>query len=226
MKVSVVLPVRNESAAVPALLTHLRRSVPDDRLELIVVDGGSTDGTAGTAGPLADRVIETRPGRAHQMHAGAAAATGDLLLFLHADTRLPQGWYDTLKNAWGHRPAPACTAFQLTFDNPRRVYRWIEAATRWRFYWTRVPHGDQALAVARRVYLEAGGFPDVPLMEEYVFAERLKDRGPVVLLPVSVTTSARRYEKNGPVWNAVRNVILVLLYRMGVSPARLARWYR
>jgi rSAM/selenodomain-associated transferase 2 len=226
MKISVILPVLNESPGVGESLARLRASAPRERMEIVVVDGGSVDGTTELAALWADKVIATPPGRGQQMHAGALAATGDLFLFLHADTRLPDDWPEILHAAWGGPDRPACTAFQLSFDRPDRVYRWIERAARWRFQLTSVPHGDQALALLRATYFSVGGFPPVPLMEEYYLARKLKRMGAICLLPAAAVTSARRYEKNGPVRNALRNSLLVMLFHLEVAPAVLKRMYR
>jgi rSAM/selenodomain-associated transferase 2 len=223
VRISAVLPVLNEASLIAQVLAHLRASAPPDGLEIIVADGGSADGTAEAASG-ADTVIVTERGRARQMHAGAVAATGDILLFLHADTRLPEGWHGLLARVFAG--GATWTAFPLFFDHGSRAYRWIERVTRLRFRLTGVPHGDQAMAVRREAYFAVGGFPDVPLMEEYYLARKLKRLGPARLLPAPVLTSARRYEKNGPLLNAVRNSFLVALFHAGVPPAALARLYR
>lgn len=224
--ISVILPVLNEAERIVTSLETLHSS-SGGALETIVVDGGSTDRTLPLARPLATRVLTgERRGRGFQMHKGALAATGNWLLFLHADTRLPDLWRRAFEKALAESPATHWTAFPFSFDRPEIVYRIIEFFARWRFRLTGVPQGDQAVAVRRDVYFAQGGFPDIPLMEDYALARRLKRLGPVCLLPFGVVTSARRYRQGGPLRNALRNSLLVALYYLGVSPKILARFYR
>jgi rSAM/selenodomain-associated transferase 2 len=227
MRISVIVPVRNEEENLAQAISRIRMNAPREATEVIVADGGSSDKTVELARSLADKVIAVgRPGRAVQMQAGAQAASGDLLLFLHADTRLPRDWREELAQAWSRPERPAATAFKLGFESPAPVYRLIAWAANLRTALTGVPHGDQAIAVARQAFLEAGGFPPVPLMEEYLLIRRLRALGLVRILPGAVSTSVRRYERNGPLRNALRNAAIILLFRLGVAPDRLARLYR
>jgi len=227
MKISVIIPVRDEEENLPQAISRIRLTAPRAGMEIIVADGGSSDRTAELARSLADEVIElAQPGRAGQMQAGAQAATGDILLFLHADTRLPWDWQSELLEAWSSADRPAATAFRLGFDSPARVYRLIAWAANLRTSLTGVPHGDQAIAVARDAFFRAGGFPPVPLMEEYLLFKKLRALGPARILPGAVSTSVRRYERNGPFRNALRNAAITLLFYLGVPPRSLARLYR
>lgn len=226
MKVSIVIPTLNESEGLERLVSRLRRTAGRGEIEVVVADGGSADATLAAARRCADRVVETaRPGRANQMHQGALAAGGDLLLFLHADTALPDRWLASLLDAWASQPLPGATAYRLGFDRREPVYRLIAALGELRSRWTRVPQGDQAIACRREDYLRVGGFPPVPLMEEYFLLPKLADLGPVVTLPDAVETSARRYERNGPLFNALRNVAIVALFKAGVPPEKLRSLY-
>lgn len=226
MTISVIVPVLNEGPVIRETLRSLRESALPDTIQIVLVDGGSTDGSIEAAQDAADAVVHTRRGRAHQMHAGALAATGNLLLFLHADTRLPEKWVPVLREAWARNPPPASTAFRMSFDLSAFRYKLIATAAALRFRLTGVAHGDQAMAVRRDAYMAAGGYPDVPLMEEYFLTRKLRPWGSTRLLSPSVVTSSRRYEKNGPLLNALRNTFLVTLFYLGVSPMRLARLYR
>lgn len=227
MKISIILPVLNDESSLRNTLQYLRRTSDPDSTEIIVADGRSRDRSLAVANEFADRVVRTmKPGRARQMHQGAVAASGELLLFLHADTRLPSGWRQALETAWSHPQKPAATAFTLRFENPSGAYRLIEAAASLRTKFTGVPHGDQAIAVSRQTYFETGGFPPVPLMEEYALMKRLKGRGPVRILPECVLTSPRRYEKNGRLFNSIKNGIIIILYYLGVPLHTLKRMYK
>lgn len=226
MKVSIVIPTLNEAARLEQAIARLRRTAGQGEIEIVVADGGSADGTQAAAGRIADKLAETRrPGRAVQMHQGALAASGELLLFLHADTRLPERWLGSLLDAWARKPRPGATAFRLGFDSTKPVYRLIGALGHWRSRRTGVPHGDQAVACRREDYLRVGGFPPVPIMEEYFLLPKLAALGPVVIMKEVAETSTRRYERNGPLFNALRNAAIIALFRLGVPPETLRRLY-
>ncbi|TBR17172.1 glycosyltransferase [bacterium] len=224
-RISVVIPTFEEAAGIAAAVTRLRKSAPVGALEVVVADGGSRDGTLGAARCCADRVVESDRGRAVQMHAGALAARGDLLLFLHADTTLPEDWFEALLRAWSSPTPPGATAFSLGFDSSAPVFHLIAALGNWRARFTGVPHGDQAVACLRGDYFAVGGFPPVPLMEEYFLLPLLTNRRPLRILGSPVATSTRRYEKNGPIINALRNAALIAMFKAGVPPQRLKELY-
>lgn len=189
------------------------------------MDGGSTDATLAAARAGAHVLVKSpRPGRGYQLDLGLRAASGKLVLFLHADTRLPDGWPAALTDAFAALPAPAWTAFRLAFDDPRPAFRLIERAAALRQAVTGVPHGDQGIAVLREAALAAGGVPHVPLFEEYELARRLRGQGRFAPLPLAAVTSARRYAR--PLRTALRNTGLVALWHLGLKPERLARLYR
>ena len=195
--------------------------------EIVVVDGGSTDRTRELSRPLADQLlISSARGRAAQMHAGAVATLAELLVFLHADTLLPGDWVDALERAWSVHPLPTATAFRLCFDRDARPYRLIAWAGTWRARLSRIPYGDQAIGVTRAMYLAAGGFPPVPLMEEYYLLRQLKRRGTVRILAETVTTSARRFERHGWFRQVLRINLLLALFHLGVPLRKLGRLYR
>ncbi|MBI5246233.1 MAG: TIGR04283 family arsenosugar biosynthesis glycosyltransferase [Elusimicrobia bacterium] len=226
MKVSVVIPTVNERRRLAETVARLRLTAGRGDIEVIVADGASTDGTAEIARRVADKLVDSPVrGRAVQMHQGALAATGDILLFLHADTRLPGGWLGALLDAWASKPRPGATAYRLDFESAKPVYRLIATLGHWRSRKTGVPHGDQAVACRREDYARVGGFPPVSIMEEYYLLPKLARLGPVVVMEEAVLTSVRRYERNGPVFNALRNVAIIALFKAGVSPERLRRLY-
>lgn len=227
MRVTVIIPVLNEEVALPEVMAYVRHTAASESVEIVVADGGSSDRTVQTARRLADRTLElSRAGRAYQMHQGALHAGGDILLFLHADTKLPEDWPAALERAWTSEPKPAATAFNLGFDSGEGFYRMITRTATWRTRLTGVPLGDQAIAVERETYLAAGGFPDVPLMEEYYLIRKLRKFGGVRVLPESVVTSTRRYERNGRILNNLRNTLITILFYAKVPPSTLARMYR
>lgn len=228
MKISVIIPARNEAQTLPKLIAHIRETSFDSESEIIVVDGKSTDNTFEVAQSLSDIALRgTLCCRGSQMHEGAIAATGELLVFLHADTRLPFNWQMILKKAWGKQPNLVATAFKVSFDRKTFYFKLMSFFANLRTRWiTGVPHGDQAIAINKRAYHSSGGFPDVPIMEEYFLIRKLKKFGKIKILPEQVETSARRYEKNGPFKNNMRNLSLIAMFYLGVSPHRLARFYK
>jgi len=228
MKISIILPVFNEEKLIGETLKYLRETSPLQSMEIIVVDGGSSDHTMEAASPLADKLIHcNRKGRAVQMHQGALASTGDLLLFLHADTRLPQNWQTLMLHTWnGNSPRPAASAFLIKYDRSDWPYPLIQWSANVRSRWTGIPHGDQAITMLRETYFACGGFPEVPLMEEYLLFQQLRPFGSVRWLSSHVVTSSRRYASYGPLKAAIRNVLIVFLFYAGVSPQTLARYYK
>jgi rSAM/selenodomain-associated transferase 2 len=222
MRLSVIVPTLDEEATIASTLAHARRP---GEVELIVVDGGSRDGTVRAARPLADRVLDGPRGRAAQMNAGVAAARGALLLFLHADTRLPDDYPALVADAL----APAGVVggrFDLRFDAPGLAYRVIERLIGLRSRLTGVATGDQAIFVRRDAFVRVGGYPPIPLMEDIALCRALKRAGRMVALRDVVVTSARRWQRDGLVRTVALMWTLRLAYYAGVSPARLARVYR
>jgi rSAM/selenodomain-associated transferase 2 len=221
MKLSIIMPVFDEAAEIGAALTALApfraRSV-----EVIVADGGSGDGTAALARPLADYVIASPRGRAVQMNAGATVAHGDVLVFLHADTRLPEG-ADRLVTDGLARSNRVWGRFDVRFDGGGLGL--IAFMMNWRSRVTGIATGDQAMFVARTTFENAGGFPAIALMEDVALSMRLKRSGRPLALRTRVTTSARRWRKHG----VLRTILLMwklrLAFSLGANPAKLARAY-
>jgi rSAM/selenodomain-associated transferase 2 len=214
----VVIPARDEAD----LVAYAIRSVRAEAHEVIVVDGASRDGTADAARAEGAHVIGCAPSRGLQLDAGARAATGEWLVFLHADTRLESGWCDALRAV----PDDAAGgAFRFAIDSAGPSYRAIEAAVALRCRALGLPYGDQALFARREAYARAGGFPPLPLMEDVAFVSRLRRAGPVALLRARAFTSPRRWERGGLVRTTARNAWLLAQYGMGRPPERLARRY-
>jgi hypothetical protein len=221
-RISVIVPTLNEAERLPRTLQAAQRG---RNVEVIVADGGSSDDTRKVAAECGARVIEETGGRGRQLNAGAATAEGDVLLFLHADTRLPPGW-DTHARRLLLRRGVELGAFELAIDGEGAGLRLVEAWVNGRSRWLRLPYGDQALFLRRSFYEELGGFPDMPLMEDYELVRRALRRGGVGILDRPVLTSARRWRKVGVVKTTFINHATVLAYRLGVPADALARWYR
>lgn len=213
------MPILEDEGALEALLRQIR---PDPALDIVVVDGGASDAIRAVAASRGVRLLQSAAGRARQMNAGAAAARGEWLLFLHADSQLPSGWLTALE-----RDAADAIGgwFRFALDDPAWQARWIEHGTRLRSRLLRLPYGDQGIFVRRTVFERLGGYREIPIMEDVEFVGRLRRAGRTVELPLPLVTSARRWRSDGWFWRSARNVGLVSLYFAGVAPERLVRWY-
>jgi rSAM/selenodomain-associated transferase 2 len=222
-RLSIVVPVLNEAAGIAAALRALA-PFRQRGAEVVVADGSSTDATVDIARPLADRIVAAPRGRASQMNAGAAAATGDVLLFLHADTSLPDnadglllyGLADTGR-VWGR--------FDVKIEGRHPLLHMVAGMMNWRSQITGIATGDQAMFVTREAFTAVGGFPDIPLMEDVALSKRLKRLGRPLCLAVRVRTSGRRWEQRGVVSTILLMWRLRLAYWLGAEPAALARRY-
>lgn len=219
---SVIIPALNEADEIGATLAALP---PAAKVESIVVDGGSRDATVAVAAARGVRVLKSRPPRALQMNAGAALASGARLLFLHADTRPPRDLCAQVA-ATLSRPGAGAGAFRLVIDADRPGLRLIAQAANWRSRLLQMPYGDQALFMGRELFWDLGGFAPLPIMEDYDLVRRLKKRTRVRLAPGAVLTSARRWERHGILATWLCNQWILAAYHLGISPSRLARWYR
>ena len=220
MTISVIIPTWNEAAWITGTLAHLA-ALPGD-WEVLVVDGGSDDDTVRLARGMGARVLQGPRGRGVQMNHGAAHARGEVLLFLHADTRLPAEAHAAITAACAD-PALAGGCFRLRFDRDRGPLRLMGAATRLPF---RLLHyGDAAFFARAEVFRALGGYRPYPIMEDIDFWLRMRRAGPVEVLPAWVVTSARRFVRRGVVRQQLVNVALVFLFLLGVSPGRLKKLY-
>ncbi len=223
--ISVIIPVLNEQAVINDTLAHLHSLPCFQPIEIIVVDG---DSDAGTLCVISDsRVVKITcsRGRGAQMAEGAKRARGGLIVFLHADTRLPGSAFEDVstildENSW------AASAFDMGIAAEGTAFRVIETVANLRSRWTGIPYGDQALCVKREWYDRVGGFRPLPLMEDVDLARRLKKEGGLIRFFSSrVRTSARRWEKEGIVRCTLRNWMVLGLYYLGVAPDVLKRYY-
>ena len=224
--VSIIVPALDAAASLPATLAALAEGRARGLIgEVLVIDGGSRDATPRLAEACGARVVEAARGRGNQLVAGAAAATGEWLLFLHADTRLGPGWAEAV-GAFIARPENARRAgyFRYRLDDPAAAARRLEALVAWRCRLLALPYGDQGLLIARPFYDELGGFRLLPLMEDVEFARRIGRRR---LLPIAgdAVTSAARYHRGGYVARPLRNLGCLTLYFLGFPPRVLVRLY-
>jgi rSAM/selenodomain-associated transferase 2/rSAM/selenodomain-associated transferase 1 len=221
-RISVIIPALNEADNIAETVLRARKA---GNIEVIVVDGGSQDGTVDIARSAGAVVMTESPPRARQMNAGAAVSSGSYLLFLHADTILPLGYDAHIRRSLA-APHVALGAFQLRIDASHRALRIMEVVANWRTRFLKMPYGDQALFMSAAAYQSVGGFPLLPIMEDFEMVRRLGNKGQIVTLSVPVLTSARRWIKLG-IWRTwVINQVVIAAYQLGIPPRVLARLYR
>jgi rSAM/selenodomain-associated transferase 2 len=221
--ISLVVPILNESRLIRPFLRHLQ-PFREQGAEIVLCDGGSTDGTRKLAEPEVDAIVSSPRGRAVQMNSGARVARGEVLLFLHADTLLPREALREVRQSiragcgWGR--------FDVRLSGIGARFRLIEALMNWRSRLTGIATGDQALYVTRSLFRAVGGFSEIPLMEDIEMSRRLKCHSAPACLSSRVLTSSRRWEQGGVFRTVLLMWSLRAAYALGVDPVRLARWYR
>lgn len=219
MRISVIIPALNEAGTIWRAI-----DTSNGAFEVIVADGGSTDETANIAERLGARVIKTQRGRGAQMDSAAAEARGDVFLFLHADTRLPEGWHRSVERALSDASTVG-GAFSFSVESSGLRFRLLEKAVNLRARAFGLVFGDQAIFARRDAFFRSGGFRRLPLMEDVDCVRRLRILGLLVLLDDRAVTSGRRWQKRGVIANAVRNAFILLLYYSGIPSDRLLSLY-
>lgn len=221
LKLSIIIPALNEAASIEQTVRH---ALALKAYEVVVVDGGSTDGTPQIVERAGCHLISTARGRALQQNAGASTATGDVLLFLHADCWLEPAAYQQIEQALCSADVVG-GAFRHCIAAQGLVYRLLEAGNARRVAWLQTPYGDQGIFLRRDVFEQLGSFPNVRLMEDLLLMRAVRKLGRIVLLPGPLHVSARRWQKHGPIRQTLRNWCLLSAERCGVHPNRLADFY-
>jgi rSAM/selenodomain-associated transferase 2 len=224
---SIIIPVLNEREQVNSLIEHLHCQDFEEPYEIIVVDG---DPQGGTTKVIQDRnvipIVSEKKGRGKQMNAGATVACGEVLIFLHADTRLPEMALEKIYDVLQSKKYVG-GAFDLAIDSDRLLLKYIAVRASFRSRLNRIPYGDQAIFIRKDYFDRIGRFKEIPLMEDVDLMRRIKKRGDkIIILRDRVKTSARRWETEGALYTTIRNQILVSLYYLGVSPYKLVKFYR
>ena len=222
-RLSIVIPALNEQRSLVPLLDDI--AALRTAVELIVVDGGSTDDTCDVARRGGARVVGAERGRGIQLRTGGLHATAPMLCFLHADVRIPQQARRTLETI-AHAGEHGAWAFRLRIDGARRAYRAIEWSANTRSSLLGLPYGDQGLVISRSRYDAVGGYSDLPIMEDVAIARVLRRTGGITLLPASLLVSPRRWERDGALRRSIRNAWLLTRYLTGTAPSVLSRRYR
>ncbi len=220
--VSIIIPTMNEANRIARTIAEVE---PGDNREVIVVDGGSDDDTAAIARSLGARVFDGSPPKGSQMNLGASKASGEALLFLHADTRLPDR-FDARILECLHEPGVAAGAFELRIDSPKPGLRLIERLANFRSHRMGMPYGDQGIFISAGVFRRIGGFPVIPIMEDFELMRRLKKKGTIATLTAPVVTSPRRWTNMGVLKTTIINQVVIAAHLLGVPPDVTARLYR
>ena len=223
---SLILPVLNEREVINPLLDHLESLEGKEYCEFIVVDGSPDGGTIKAVNRQGVRCVKSPRGRARQMNAGAAMAKGEILIFLHADTRLPQQALKRIDQIMTPQTLIG-GAFDLCIDTKRPILKMIARIASRRSRLTRIPYGDQAIFIRRDYFHQMEGYPEIPLMEDVALMRRIKRAGGGIgFIPEPVITSARRWEQEGILYTTLRNWILLSAYTLGVEPDNLVKYYK
>ncbi len=221
INLSVIIPVLNEAETIAQTLQHLQAPA----VEIILVDGGSSDPTVAIAKERGAKVIlSAEPGRAIQMNTGAKYATAETLLFLHADTELPKNYRQLVQETLA-KPKTVAGAFQLKIKGQNPLLRLIEKGVNARSRFLQMPYGDQGIFLKKETFENIGGFPLLPIMEDFQLVLTLKKQGSVRLAAGPVLTSARRWEKLGVIKTTLINQRVIIGYFLGISPKQLKQWY-
>ena len=220
--ISVIIPTLNEELTLEKSLISARNSRD---VEIIVSDGGSLDKTVAIAKRLADKVISSPAGRGMQLNRGADASSGDILLFLHADSILPEGWDDLVRETLNDARISG-GAFSFALSRGSLPFSFISFMANFRSRFFKLPYGDQAIFVRREIFEKLGGFREILIMEDLELVKSIGRCGTVKILNLPVITSSRRWDKEGWIKTILRNQLLLFLYHLGVSPERLYRFYQ
>jgi rSAM/selenodomain-associated transferase 2 len=220
--ISIIIPTLNEADHIQTTLRSLSNNADT---EIIVVDGGSTDATRTLAAATGATVLRAPPGRARQQNFGAAAATGGILFFLHADTQVPPDYRDLIRRTL-RLPGVSAGAFSLAAADRDPGLQAITRIANLRSRWLHLPYGDQGLFLEARLFFKLEGFPEQPIMEDFVFVRKLRHHGRLFTLPQTVVTSNRRWQQLG-VWQTTYiNQLMIFGYYLRIAPTTLARLYR
>jgi rSAM/selenodomain-associated transferase 2 len=223
---SLIIPVWGEAESISENIQHIRELDTDGTTEIIVVDGDPKGSTISAITIEGVRNVVAEKGRTRQMNRGAALATGDVLLFLHADTLLPSNAFALIQDAMNDKRFVG-GAFDLGFNTKRTIFRVTESYVFFRTRLTKIPFGDQAIFIRRDFFEKIGGYRDIPIMEDVELMKRIRKRADTIcIIPAKVRTSVRRYEQEGVLFCTLRNWLLQVSYALGVSPERLVKWYR
>lgn len=221
-KISIIIPVLNEASKIAKTITVAKSG---KSVEILVVDGGSQDNTVEIVEALGLKVLFASPSRANQMNVGAKAATGEILLFLHADTLLPTKFAHNVRRVLC-QPNTIAGAFALQIDGSLKGLRLVEKGVNLRSHFLSLPYGDQAIFVKTETFKALGGFPQLPIMEDFELVLKLRHCGRIAIIPTPVITSSRRWQKLGVWQTTIMNQLAIAAYFLKIPAKYIAKWYR
>ena len=222
---SIIMPVLHEASTINHAIDHIRDIRSGFHVEIIVVDGASGGDTIHSITDKKVTKVISQKGRGEQMNMGASLAKGNVLLFLHTDTRLPENAFSSIADVMDKKEY-AGGAFELGIKSDRRIFSLIEKSVSLRTRLTRIPYGDQAMFIKREVFKRIKGFKEIPIMEDVDLMRRIKKSGhKIYIIPEKVKTSPRRWEREGVLYCTLRNWAITILYFFGAKPESLARYY-
>ncbi len=221
-KISIIIPVLNEASKIAKTITVAKSG---KSVEILVVDGGSQDNTVDIVEALGLKVLFASPSRANQMNVGAKAATGEILLFLHADTLLPTKFAHSVRRVLC-QPNTIAGAFALQIDGSLKGLRLLEKGVNLRSHFLSLPYGDQAIFVKTETFKALGGFPQLPIMEDFELVLKLRNCGRIAIIPTPVITSSRRWQKLGVWQTTIMNQLAIAAYFLKIPAKHIAKWYR
>lgn len=221
-KISIIIPVLNEASKIAKTITVAKSG---KNVEILVVDGGSQDNTVEIVQALGLKVLFASPNRANQMNVGAKAATGEILLFLHADTLLPRKFAHNVRRVLC-QPNTIAGAFALQIDGSLKGLRLVEKGVNLRSHFLSLPYGDQAIFVKTETFKALGGFSLLPIMEDFEFVLKLRNCGRIAIVPTPVITSSRRWQKLGVWQTTIINQLAIAAYFLKIPTKHIAKWYR
>lgn len=223
---SIIVPVLHESNSINELIEHIYNVILPRKCEIIIVDGSIEKDTIKSIKDENINKISAQCGRAIQMNTGVAAANGEILIFLHSDTRLPENALDLIEDTIVNKGYNS-GAFKLKIDSKNLILKLISKTVNMRTYLTRIPYGDQGIFIKKEYFCKIGRYKNIPLMEDVELMKRIKKRNDkIFIIKAAVLASPRRWNKEGVFYTTIRNHILRILYSIGISPHRLARYYR